>query len=180
MKKRLFLLSTVILTALSVLQAGPVAAAATPAKTAEPKPILEMHIHPPKTAEKIEQERWAYLMNSDRGLFLYDNTALSVDPQDKEDVLMLVRTIYKDNKIIEKLNTQFADKLASGDAVSGTDIALKINVRHKTYALQDTKLLSKKGKLLYEKKQTAKFVPIKTQTLMDTAYLVAKAYLQTV
>ena len=150
MKKRLFLLSTVILTALSVLQAGPVAAAAVAAKTAEPKPILEMHIHPPKTAEEIEQERWAYLMNSDRGLFL------------------------------EKLNTQFADKLASGDAVSGTDIALKINVRHKTYALQDTKLLSKKGKLLYEKKQTAKFVPIKTQTLMDTAYLVAKAYSQTV
>ena len=143
---------------------------------AEQPAIYEMSILPKKTPEELEQERWAYLMSNGTGLFLYDNKALAISDDNKDVVQILVLTIYRDKQIIDKLNNKYGSKLEDDDSAINSDMQMLINVRKKTYAIIDSKLFSKQGKLLYENIQDKKFFPIKSQTLMDTVYMIAKNY----
>ena len=98
-----------------------------PAAAAEPQEeqavdpwAFELSVQPKKTEAELEAERWTLLMSSETGnyLFEYDSIKPVEDAEgnkSKNERQVLMRTVFKDTKVLEQLNKNYAAKLETGE-----------------------------------------------------------------
>ena len=70
---------------------------------------FELSVQPKKTEAELEAERWTLLMSSETGnyLFEYDSIKPVEDTEgnkSKNEKQVLMRTVFKDTKVLEQLN----------------------------------------------------------------------------
>lgn len=112
---------TVIL--LSSLWFLPAAAAEQQEEQAADPWAFELSVQPKKTEVELEAERWTLLMSSETGnyLFEYDSITPVEDAEgnkSKNERQVLMRTVFKDTKVLEQLNKNYAAKLETDEKVA--------------------------------------------------------------
>ncbi|SDE11593.1 hypothetical protein [Sporomusa acidovorans] len=147
------------------------------AEQAEKSPLdWELSVRPKPTAEELERQRWSGVFANDIGLYLFDNQSLHVDETDKNLVHVLVRTIFADPKIIDKLNERYKEKLGKDDKVAASEMEMVFQLKAKRYAVTATKVVSERGIVLEDTKKTASFVAVTPKTFAESMYYIAQNY----
>lgn len=123
---------TVIL--LSSLWFLPAAAAEQQEEQAADPWAFELSVQPKKTEVELEAERWTLLMSSETGnyLFEYDSITPVEDAEgnkSKNERQVLMRTVFKDTKVLEQLNKNYAAKLETDEKVAYCDMLLVFDLR---------------------------------------------------
>ena len=138
---------------------------------------MEMSSEKKLTPEEEERARWVGVFANDMGIYLFDKKSLAQVENQKDQIQVLVRTIFNGPKVVEQLQERYKAKLATDDKVGVSETRMIFNVGKRKYAVIETKIISAHGVLLEDivaKKLVFKPVPVKT--FADTMYEVAKSF----
>ncbi|WP_443685962.1 hypothetical protein, partial [Phascolarctobacterium faecium] len=134
-----------------------------PAAAAEPQEeqavdpwAFELSVQPKKTEAELEAERWTLLMSSETGnyLFEYDSIKPVEDAEgnkSKNERQVLMRTVFKDTKVLEQLNKNYAAKLETGEQAAYCDMLLVFDLRKQLYKTVQTKVYTGEGRIIDER-----------------------------
>ena len=150
-----------------------------PAAAAEPQEeqavdpwAFELSVQPKKTEAELEAERWTLLMSSETGnyLFEYDSIKPVEDAEgnkSKNERQVLMRTVFKDTKVLEQLNKNYAAKLETGEQAAYCDMLLVFDLANSFIKLCRLRFILGKEELLmnaaarvYGKKSPGRVLPI--------------------
>jgi len=140
---------------------------------------MEMSKEKKLTPEEEERARWVGVFANDMGIYLFDKKSLAKVENQKDQIQVLVRTVFNGPKVVEQLQERYKVKLAADDKVGFSETQMIFNVDKRKYAVIETKVISAHGVLLEDivaKTTIFKSVPVKT--FADTMYEVAKAFNQ--
>lgn len=158
---------TVIL--LSCLWLLPAAAAEPQEEQAVDPWAFELSVQPKKT----EAERWTLLMSSENGnyLFEYDSIKPVEDAEgnkSKNERQVLMRTVFKDTKVLEQLNKNYAAKLETGEQAAYCDMLLVFDLRKQLYKTVQTKVYTGEGRIIDEPSGAGIWKKVPGQSFADT------------
>ena len=137
-----------------------------PAAAAEPQEeqavdpwAFELSVQPKKTEAELEVERWTLLMSSETGnyLFEYDSIKPVEDAEgnkSKNERQVLMRTVFKDTKVLEQLNKNYAAKLETGEQA--------------VYKTVQTKVYTGEGRIIDERSGAGIWKKVPGQSFADT------------
>lgn len=109
----------------------------------------EMSILPKPTPEELERERWQIILENDVGVYSYANDSIV---KDDSQIRVLVKTIFTNQQILERLNKQYTDKLEKEEQIAYCQLNLKFIFSEKKYAVEKTEIFTTRGKLVDSKK----------------------------
>ena len=109
----------------------------------------EMSILPKPTLEEIEKERWQPILENDIGGYTYANDSII---KDHKIVSVLVRTVFTNQELLERLNKQYAGKLLGEDKIKYCQLNIKFNVEKKMYLVEKTEIFTGQNNLIDSKK----------------------------
>ena len=138
---------------------------------------MEMSSEKKLTPEEEERARWVGVFANDIGIYLFDKKSLAQVENKKDQIQVLVRTIFNGPKVVEQLQDRYKDKMAADDKVGFSETKMIFNVDNRKYAVIETKVISAHGVLLEDvvaKTTIFKSVPVKT--FADTMYEVVKTF----
>ena len=142
-----------------------------PAAAAEPQEeqavdpwAFELSVQPKKTEAELEAERWTLLMSSETGNYLFEYD--SIKPVDERQVLM--RTVFKDTKVLEQLNKNYAAKLETGEQAAYCDMLLVFDLRKQLYKTVQTKVYTGEGRIIDERSGAGIWKKVPGQSFADT------------
>lgn len=162
---------TVIL--LSSLWFLPAAAAEQQDEQAADPWAFELSVQPKKTEVELEAERWTLLMSSETGnyLFEYDSITPVEDAEgnkSKNERQVLMRTVFKDTKVLEQLNKNYAAKLETDEKVAYCDMLLVFDLRKQLYKTVQTKVYTGEGRIIDERSGAGIWKKVPGQSFADT------------
>lgn len=166
---------TVIL--LSCLWFLPAAAAEQQEEQAVDPWAFELSVQPKKTEAELEAEleaeRWTLLMSSETGnyLFEYDSIKPVEDAEgnkSKNERQVLMRTVFKDTKVLEQLNKNYAAKLETGEKAAYCDMLLVFDLRKQLYKTVQTKVYTGEGRIIDERSGAGIWKKVPGQSFADT------------
>lgn len=138
----------------------------------------EISVLPKPTPEQIEQERWVFVFANEIGIYTFDHTSMQLDSQDKNQVHVLIKTIFTDPKVITRLNEKYKTMLKEGETVLSSELQMVLDLKGKSYTVTETRVYSKQGSLLEERKQPGKSAPILSNSFADAMYKIAQNYIR--
>lgn len=155
-----------------------------PAAAAEPQEeqavdpwAFELSVQPKKTEAELEAEleaeRWTLLMSSETGnyLFEYDSIKPVEDAEgnkSKNERQVLMRTVFKDTKVLEQLNKNYAAKLETGEQAAYCDMLLVFDLRKQLYKTVQTKVYTGEGRIIDERSGAGIWKKVPGQSFTDT------------
>ena len=162
---------TVIL--LSFLWFLPAAAAEQQEEQAVDPRAFELSVQPKKTEAELEAERWTLLMSSETGnyLFEYDSIKPVEDTEgnkSKNEKQVLMRTVFKDTKILKQLYENYSSKLAADEKVAYCDMMLIFDLRKQVYKTVQTSVYTGEGRLVDERSGAGIWKKVPGQSFADT------------
>lgn len=173
MKKRVLLLSLCWL----LVSGTPVQA-----EEAVPPAALdwEISVLPKPSQEELERERWLPLLANDVGQYLFDRHSLQPSEADPTQVQVTIKTVFANPKVISSLNDKYKANLSAGDKVASSEMKMLFQLEQRTYALTEIYVLSQRGIVLEERKQTTQFQVIPTKSVAEAMYDIVRGYKKTV
>lgn len=151
-----------------------------PAAAAEPQEeqavdpwAFELSVQPKKTEAELEAERWTLLMSSETGnyLFEYDSIKPVEDAEgnkSKNERQVLMRTVFKDTKVLEQLNKNYAAKLETGEQAAYCDMLLVFDLCKQLYKTVQTKVYTGEGRIIDERSGAGIWKKVPGQSFADT------------
>ena len=145
-----------------------------PAAAAEPQEeqavdpwAFELSVQPKKTEAELEVER------SETGnyLFEYDSIKPVEDAEgnkSKNERQVLMRTVFKDTKVLEQLNKNYAAKLETGEQAAYCDMLLVFDLRKQLYKTVQTKVYTGEGRIIDERSGAGIWKKVPGQSFADT------------
>ena len=138
---------------------------------------MEMSSEKKLTPEEEERARWVGVFANDIGIYLFDKKSLAQVENKKDQIQVLVRTIFNGPKVVEQLQDRYKTKMAADDKVGFGETKMIFNVDNRKYAVIETKVISAQGVLLEDIiKKKPVFKPVPVKTFADTMYEVAKSF----
>ena len=113
----------------------------------------EMSILPKPTLEEIEKERWQPILENDIGIYTYANDSIV---KEHKLVSVLVKTVFTNKEVLERLNKQYASKLAGEDIITYCQLTIKFDVAKKMYLVEKTEIFAGQNNLVDSKKVASK------------------------
>lgn len=113
----------------------------------------EMSILPKPTLEEIEKERWQPILENDIGVYTYANDSIV---KEHKLVSVLVKTVFTNQEVLERLNKQYASKLAGEDKITYCQLTMKFDVEKKTYLVEKTEIFAGENNLIDSKEVAVK------------------------
>ena len=141
--KKILLLGVLLL----VLSLGKTVSAATGVVNGEGLD-WEMSILPKPTLEEIEKERWQPILENDIGIYTYANDSIV---KEHKLVSVLVKTVFTNKEVLERLNKQYASKLAGEDIITYCQLTIKFDVAKKMYLVEKTEIFTGQNNLIASK-----------------------------
>ena len=134
---------------------------------------FELSVQPKKTEAELEAERWTLLMSSETGnyLFEYDSIKPVEDTEgnkSKNEKQVLMRTVFKDTKVLEQLNKNYAAKLETGEQAAYCDMLLVFDLRKQLYKTVQTKVYTGEGRIIDERSGAGIWKKVPGQSFSDT------------
>ena len=144
-----------------------------PAAAAEPQEeqavdpwAFELSVQPKKTEAELEAERWTLLMSSETGNYLFEYD--SIKPVEDAEGKVLMRTVFKDTKVLEQLNKNYAAKLETGEQAAYCDMLLVFDLRKQLYKTVQTKVYTGEGRIIDERSGAGIWKKVPGQSFADT------------
>ena len=142
-----------------------------PAAAAEPQEeqavdpwAFELSVQPKKTEAELEAERWTLLMSSETGKPVEDTEG----NKSKNEKQVLMRTVFKDTKVLEQLNKNYAAKLETGEQAAYCDMLLVFDLRKQLYKTVQTKVYTGEGRIIDERSGAGIWKKVPGQSFADT------------
>lgn len=134
---------------------------------------FELSMQPKKTEAEMGAERWTTLMSSATGnyLFEYDSIKPVEDEKgnkSKSERQVLIRSIFKDARVLQQLNKNYASKLATDENVAYCDMLLIFDLRKQLYKTVQTQIYTKAGRLVEERSSEGIWKKVPGQSFADT------------
>lgn len=99
----------------------------------------EMSILPKATPEELEKERWQPILENNIGIYTYASDSLVKKGQ---KATVLVKTVFTNAEIIDKLNLQYAEKLSDGEKIESCQLQMVFDIAEKKYCVEKTEIYS--------------------------------------
>ncbi|GEM_PF-122299 len=117
---------------------------------------FEISVQPKKTKAEMEDERWLLVMRSETGDYLLDHRSVkpTVDAAGVEDsnlICVLTRSIFKDAKLLEQLQSAYAVKLQAGEKITYCGMLLEFDLQKCVYRIMKTELYTQDERLVEAK-----------------------------
>ena len=86
----------------------------------------------------------------------------------KNERQVLMRTVFKDTKVLEQLNKNYAAKLETGEQAAYCDMLLVFDLRKQLYKTVQTKVYTGEGRIIDERSGAGIWKKVPGQSFADT------------
>lgn len=141
--------------------------------TKETNPInWEISMMPKPSVEETEAARWSIVLENNIGVYAYDMDSLHFSEMkngvlNKDLVSVVVKTVFTDKDILNKMNKTYAEKLAKKEKTQYCEMLMIFNVVDKTYAVKTLDVYGSKGTRLENRKSDVQLVPVPEKTFAE-------------
>ncbi len=134
---------------------------------------FELSVQPKKNEAELEAERWTTLMSSETGNYLFEYDSIkpvedAAGNKSKNERQVLMRTVFKDTKVLEQLNKNYAAKLETDEKVAYCDMLLVFDLRRQFYKTVQTQVYTNGGRLVDERNSQGAWKRVPGQSFADT------------
>ena len=142
---------------------------------------FEISMMPKETEEEIERNRWSVILENDLGIYAYDMSTIGFakDDKGKENMDIVeadIKTVFLGKDTIKQVNAKYAKHLKKSDTTSYCLLHMIFNTTNNTYKSTAIKVMSKKEKVLEDKKVEQRFLPVPEKTFAEAMLEIAKQY----
>ncbi len=140
----------------------------------------EMSILPKQTAEETEAARWSLVTENDVGLYAYDMSSLTFGKaeaggEDHSRVCVAVKSIFTNEKILKKLQKEYAAKLEDKEKVLYCLMELEYKMETLQYRVNTMQVYTNTNRLIEEKPATD-FVAVPQGTFAEAMLNVCRTF----
>ncbi len=136
------------------------------AQAQENKMDWEISMQPKLTAEEKEQARWVPILTNNVGEYSYakDTLRYAGKGKDKRQVEVVVKTVFKDEALLARLQQMYSKDLRQGETVSNSQMKLTFLLDEKEYIVNSMEVYTDTGRPLAveRKKERRREVPEKS------------------
>lgn len=120
--------------------------------------------------------QWSLLGENPSGSYYTDLQSFKKNAKEPETTHAAARAVFKNTSFIRLLNEQYGGKLKALDSASECFMQVSLNLKAKTYKIDEIELRSKKGRTLDKKKVNEAFSPIPEKTFVEALANEASAW----
>ena len=138
----------------------------------------EISVKPKPTQEQLEEARWVTLVENNVGVYGYEAQSMTYGRTksgewNPNEVLGLMKTVFTNKKITDKLKKDYKGKLEKGEKVSYTLVTLDFLLAEKTYRTGELQVYTNTNRMIDTKAGSEKYVAIPKGTTAEAMYEVA-------
>lgn len=138
--------------------------------------IWEISVKPKLSDQELEMLRWNPLFMNEVAQYFYEEKSINCLQDSEDEVEVIVKAVYKEQKLISKINELYKDKLENNNSVNYSEMKLIFKIKDRKYAISSVKIFDKNGVVIYEEEKKMKFFDIPVKTFVDSIYEIVRQY----
>lgn len=139
----------------------------------------EISMQPKPTAEELEAARWSIILENDLGIYAYDMDSVDFIVKngavDKNQIQVLVKTVFTNKDMLKKLNEQYASKLEKKEKVAYCKMDMQYKMAEKEYTVKTMQVFTDKNRQI-DVKHNKSFAPVPEKSFAEALYEICQQF----
>ena len=140
----------------------------------------EISMQPKPTAEEIEAARWSVIVENDIGIYAYDMGSFAFEQDDKDEydknlVNVLVKTVFTNKEVLQKLKKDYSNKLEGKEKVLYCKMDMQYNMKEESYVVKTMQVFTNTDRQI-DVKKNKRFAPVPEKSFAEALYEVCQKF----